>query len=176
MAEFGSSTSDHSADARLAEQAQSHRELLRGPVEEYRWRLERQARYLGPTQRPPLLAVARERIADLMIDPVRHRELDMDAYLAVREGWPVRFDARRQMFVAERGRHEVWIGPHSAERRLGIIARLAAEGAELEQILLVASVVIAHPPGPGAAVVPPVRARRAESGPSAMPRASGSAG
>jgi hypothetical protein len=158
MSELRSSTSDDSSGAGLAAEAQRHREILRGPIEEYRRRMALQVQYLQPMQRTPMVARADERIADLMIDPARHRDLDLAAYRAVREGWPARFDSRRQMFVATSRRREVLIGPHSAERRLGIVARLAASGVELEQILLVASVVIAHPAGPGAAVVPPVRA------------------
>jgi hypothetical protein len=171
MAELGSSTSGDT-DARLVAEAQRHRELLRAAVEEYRYRVARNAQYLRSTQPPSLLAQAEERIADLLIDPVRHHDLDVDAYLAVREGWPTRFDARRQMFVAARGRREVWIGPHGAERRLGIIARLAADGVDLEQILIVAAVVVAHPAVPGAAVVPPVRATHVET----TPRRTGSEG
>lgn len=176
MSELRSSTSDGSFDAELAAEAQRHRDLLRGPVEEYRRRVGAQTGYLPPAQRPAQLARAQERIADLMIDPSRHRDLDLTAYRAVRDGWPTRFDSRCQMFVATRGRHEVLIPPQGAERRLGIIARMAANGVELEQILLVAMVVIAHPAGPGAAVVPPVRAARNNAAPGALPHASGSAG
>ncbi|WP_067670708.1 hypothetical protein [Nocardia miyunensis] len=164
MSELRSSTSDHSAEGRLVAEAQRHRELLRKPVEDYRRRLVVHARHLQPMQRSPLLTRAEERIADLMIDPVRHRELDLDAYRAVRDGLPTRWDARWLRFIAQSGSREISIGPHSAERRLGIIARLAARDVEIEQILTVASVVIAHPAGPDAAVVPPVRAtRRAEA-------------
>ena len=160
MSELRSSTSDDSAGGRLVAEAQRHRELLRGPIEEYRRRLVLQAQHLQPMQRSPMLTRAEERIADLMIDPVRHRELDLEAYRAVREGLPTRWDARWQRFIAQRGPREIPIGPHSAERRLGIIARLASRNVEIEQILTVAAVVIAHPGGPGAAVVPPVRATR----------------
>ncbi|MBY8862690.1 hypothetical protein K7711_39915 [Nocardia sp. CA2R105] len=164
MSELRSSTSDDSAGSRLVAEAQRHRELLRKPVEDYRRRLVVQAGLLRPMQRSPLLTRAEERIADLMIDPVRHRELDLDAYLAVRDGLPTRWDARWQRFIAQNGSREIPIGPHTAERRLGIIARLASRDVEIEQILTVAAVVIAHPAGPDAAVVPPVRAtRRAEA-------------
>jgi len=176
MSELRPSTSDGSSGAELAAEAQHHRDLLRGPVEEYRRRMAAQAQYLLPPQRPALLARVEERIADLMIDPVRHRDLDLTVYRAVRDGWPTRFDSRWQMFVATRGRREVVIPPQGAERRLGIIARMAANRVELEQILLVSVVVIAHPAGPGAAVVPPVRANRVSGASAALPQASGSAG
>lgn len=164
MSELRSSTSDSSAHGELLAEARRHRELLRDPIEDYRRRLVLQAQYVQPMQRSPLLTRAEERIADLMIDPVRHRALDLDAYRAVRDELPARWDARLLRFLAQNGTREIPIGPHSAERRLGIIARLASRGVEIEQILTVATVVIAHPAGPDAAVVPPVRAsRRAEA-------------
>ncbi|MQY23682.1 hypothetical protein [Nocardia macrotermitis] len=164
MSEHRSSTSDSSADRELVTEAQRHRELLRGPIEDYRRRLVAQARYLQPMQRSPMLTKAEEHIADLMIDPVRHRDLDLEVYRAVRDGLPTRWDARYQRFIAQSGSREIPIWPHSAERRLGIIARLAARNVDVEQILTVSMVVIAHPAGPDAAVVPPVRAtRRAEA-------------
>jgi hypothetical protein len=160
MSELRSSTSDDRAGNPLLIEAQRHRELLRGPIEDYRRRLVLQAQYLQPMQRSPMLTKSEERIADLMIDPVRHRELDLDAYRAVRDELPTRWDARLLRFLAQSGTREIPIGPHGAERRLGIIARLASRGVEIEQILTVAAVVIAHPAGPDAAVVPHVRATR----------------
>ncbi|MBU3066759.1 hypothetical protein KO481_35235 [Nocardia sp. NEAU-G5] len=173
MSELRSSTSDGSFE--LTAEAQRHRDLLRGPVEEYRRRIALQARYV-PMQGQALLERAEERIADLMIDPSRHHDLDLEVYRAVRDGWPTRFDSRWQMFVATRGRREVLIPPQGPERRFGIIARMAANRVELEQILLVAMVVIAHPEGPGAAVDLPARANHAEGASAALPQASGSVG
>ncbi|WP_019931052.1 hypothetical protein [Nocardia sp. BMG111209] len=143
------STSD--ADDRMAAVADRHRELLRGPVAEYRERVAQRARYFGQAG-PILIEQAERHITALMIDPERDRDLDVDAYRAMRDGLAVRYDTRQRVFVAQRGKREVSIRPDGPERRLGIIARLAAAGVDLDQILTVAAVVATHPGDPGAPI------------------------
>ncbi|MBB5915023.1 hypothetical protein BJY24_003890 [Nocardia transvalensis] len=155
MAEFYSS-SDR-ADDRLAAEIARHRELLRRPVAEHWRRVDLRLRFAEPAVQHLLVRQAERLIDGLMIDADRHRDLDVEAYRAVRDGVPLRYDARRRQFVAERGRREILIRPDGQERRLGIIARLAADGVDVDQILTVATVVVSHPDYPGAA---PVRGPR----------------
>ncbi|MFI5779101.1 hypothetical protein [Nocardia sp. NPDC051570] len=161
MSEPYSSTSDAGA-ARLIAEAERHRELLRRPVDEYRRRVAERARRLDPAVGAVLTDQAERLIADLMIVPARHPALDVAAYRAVRDGLPVRYDARQHLFVARTARREIHIRPNGPERRLGIIARLAASGVDLDQILTVAAVVVTHPGGPCGAEIPPARASEAE--------------
>ncbi|WP_024802558.1 hypothetical protein [Nocardia sp. BMG51109] len=151
MAEFYSSTSDNRAGDRLAAEIERHRELLAGPVADHWRRVDLRIRFADPSVQHLLVKQAERLLDGLMIDAERHRDLDVDAYLAVRDGVPVRYDARRRRFVAERGGREIVIRPDGQERRLGIIARLAASGVDVDQILTVAAVVVAHPGFPGAA-------------------------
>ncbi|MBF6063623.1 hypothetical protein IU500_23445 [Nocardia terpenica] len=146
MSELRSSSSD-GADRRLSAVIAEHRELLRAPAEEYRRAAAARARRSAPVGEPLLAEQTDRLIADLMIDPVRHRRLDIDAYLAVRDGIPLRYDAQRHRFTGP----GVTVHPNGPERRLGIIARLAARGADLDQILTVATVVITHPGAAGEA-------------------------
>ncbi|MFF0492724.1 hypothetical protein ACFYTQ_27150 [Nocardia sp. NPDC004068] len=156
MSESYSSTSD-AGSARLAAEAERHRELLRKPVEEYRRRVAERARYLQPASASLLDDQADRHIADLLIDPDRHRDLDLDAYRAIRDGVPTRYDAQRHLFVARTTHGEIDIRPGGPERRLGIIARLAAAEVDLDQILTVAAVVVTHPGVPGEAGKPVAR-------------------
>ncbi|MBF6171778.1 hypothetical protein [Nocardia blacklockiae] len=151
MAEFHSSASDDRADDRLAAEIERHRELLRKPVAEHWRRVDLRIRTAAPPVQYLLVKQAERLVDDLLIDAERHRDLDVDAYRAIRDGVPLRYDARRRRFVAQRGRREISIRPDGQERRLGIIARLAADGVDVDQILTVATVVISHPDYPGAA-------------------------
>ncbi|WP_280272151.1 hypothetical protein [Nocardia wallacei] len=157
MAEFYSSTSDDRADDRLAAEIERHRELLRKPVAEHWRRVDLRIRSAAPAVQYLLVKQAGRLVDGLLIDAERHRDLDVDAYRAVRDGVPLRYDARRRVFVALRGRQEILIRPDSKERRLGIIARLAADRVDVDQILTVATVVVSHPAYPGVA---PARAPR----------------
>ncbi|MCM6778130.1 hypothetical protein NDR87_32075 [Nocardia sp. CDC159] len=150
------STSD-AGDTRLHAEAERHRQLLRRPVDEYRRRVAQRAHHLDPAAAAVLTDQAERLIADLLIDPTRHRALNIDAYRAIRDGLPVRYDARHHQFVARTSRREIHIHPNGPERRLGIIARLATAGVDLDQILTVAAVVITHPGSPGEASDPPSR-------------------
>ncbi|RDI46323.1 hypothetical protein [Nocardia mexicana] len=151
MAEFCSSTSDDTTGDRLEAEIVRHRELLRGAVAEHWRRVDMRLRFAEPAVQRLLVKQAERLVDGLMIDPERHRDLDVDAYRVVRDGVPLRYDARRRRFVAQRGRREILIRPDGQERRLGIIARLAAGGVDVDQILTVATVVISHPEFPGAA-------------------------
>ncbi|WP_280382041.1 hypothetical protein [Nocardia wallacei] len=147
MAEFCSSTSGDRLETEIAR----HRELLRSAVAQHWRRVDLRLRFAEPAVQRLLVKQAERLIDGLMIDAERHRDLDVDAYRAVRDGVPLRYDARRRRFVAQRGRREILIRPDGQERRLGIIARLAASGVDVDQILTVATVVITHPESPGAA-------------------------
>ncbi|MGY2061562.1 hypothetical protein ACW9HQ_42375, partial [Nocardia gipuzkoensis] len=92
MSDPYSSTSD-ADDARLRLEVERHRWLLRTPVEEYWHRIAQRAADLGPEPGALLIEQAERFIADLLIDPDRHRDLDLEAYRAVRDGLPVRYDA-----------------------------------------------------------------------------------
>ncbi len=127
----------------LAAVCDRHRAVLQKAVTEYRWQLLRRTEYLEPGRAQLLRDQAERRIEALQIDPVRHRDLDIRAYLAVRDGLPLRYDARQRVFIARRGRDDVTIRPNSAERRLGIVARLATAGVALDQIVTVATAVAA---------------------------------
>ncbi|GAB2702738.1 hypothetical protein [Nocardia thraciensis] len=151
MSESYSSTSGGGAGDQLETEIARHRELLRSAVAEHWRRVDVRLRFADPAVQR-LLVKQTERLVDgLMIDAEQHRDLDVDAYRAVRDGAPLRYDARRRRFVAQRGRRVILIRPDGQERRLGIIARLAADGVDVEQILTVATVVISHPVFPGAA-------------------------
>ncbi|RDI62919.1 hypothetical protein [Nocardia pseudobrasiliensis] len=152
MSDPYSSTSDADV-ARLRLEAERHRWLLREPIEEYWHRIAQRAADLGLEPGSLLIDQAERFIADLLIDPDHHVDLDLEAYRAVRDGVPVRYDAPNHLFVARIAGREVHIRPNGPERRLGIIARLAASGVDLDQILTVAAVVVTHPGRPGGAGV-----------------------
>ncbi|MFI7003129.1 hypothetical protein [Nocardia sp. NPDC050175] len=123
----------------LAAEIERHRHLLRSAAEGYRWRVAQRVEYLDPPDRDMRLAHAERLIEALMIDPVRHNDLDLDAYRAVRDGAPIEFDTDRRTFVLRRpGRAPLPIRPGLPEHRLGVIARLAGLGLRLEQIQVVA--------------------------------------
>ncbi|WP_405162423.1 hypothetical protein OG203_40070 [Nocardia sp. NBC_01499] len=123
----------------LAAEIERHRHLLRSAAEGYRWRIARRVEYLDPPDRDMRIAHAERLIETLMIDPIRHNALDLDAYRAVRDGAPIEFDAERRTYVLRRpGREPLPIRPGMPEHRLGVIARLAGLGLRLEQIQVVA--------------------------------------
>ncbi|PXX62488.1 hypothetical protein DFR70_107357 [Nocardia tenerifensis] len=123
----------------LAAEIERHRYLLRSAADDYRWRTARQVEYLDPPDRDMRLAHAERLIEALMIDPVRHIDLDLDAYRAVRDGAPIDFDAEHRTYVLRRpGRDPLPVRPGLPEHRLGVIARLAGLGLRLEQIQVVA--------------------------------------
>ncbi|MFI6047221.1 hypothetical protein ACIA8C_36775 [Nocardia sp. NPDC051321] len=137
----------------LAAEIERHRHLLRSAAEGYRWRVAQRVEYLDPPDRDMRLAHAERLIEALMIDPVRHNDLDLDAYRAVRDGAPIEFDAERRTYVLHRpGRDPLPIRPGLPEHRLGVIARLAGLGLRLEQIQVVAltTVQAVAPPQPPA--------------------------
>lgn len=133
----------------LARVADRHRGLLHEAVEAYRLRIGEWVRYLEPGDRDLRLAQAERQIAELHIDPGRHRDLDLDAYRAVRDGVPMRFAPEHGAFVRPRSAGApVLVRPGSPEHRLGVIARLAALGQTLEQIQVVAvTAAMSMPPG-----------------------------
>ncbi|MFC3966211.1 hypothetical protein [Nocardia jiangsuensis] len=123
----------------LAAVAERHRELLRDAVDAYRLRIGQWVRYLDPEDRALRLAQAERQLAELHIDPVRHADLDLDAYRAVRDGVPMRYVSEHGAFVRPRNAGPpVLVRPGSPEHRLGVVARLAALGQTLEQIQVVA--------------------------------------
>ena len=158
MAEFYSSASDNHTDDRLTAEIARHAALLSGPVAEHWRRVDLRIRSTDPAVQNLLVRQAKRLVDGLLIDAERHRGFDVDAYLAVRDGIPVRYDTRCRQFVAQRDGREIAIRPSGPERRLGLIARLAADGVDVEQILTVAAVVTARPGCPGA--VPTRRPRR----------------
>ncbi|MFB8281445.1 hypothetical protein [Nocardia colli] len=123
----------------LAAEIERHRHLLRSAADDYRRRVTERVEYLDPPDRDMRLAHAERLIDALMIDPIRHLDLDLDAYRAVRDGAPIEFDADRRTYVLRRpGREPLPIRPGLPEHRLGVIARLAGLGLRLEQIQVVA--------------------------------------
>lgn len=133
----------------LAAEIGRHRHLLRSAVEGYRWRVAQRVEYLDPPDRDRRLAHAERLIEALMIDPIQHSDLDLDAYRAVRDGAPIEFDAEHRTYVLRRpGREPLPIRPGLPEHRLGVIARLAGLGLRLEQIQVVAltTVQVVAPP------------------------------
>ncbi|MFF3224279.1 hypothetical protein ACFYV7_15910 [Nocardia suismassiliense] len=123
----------------LAAEIERHRYLLRAAADGYRWRVARQVEHLDPPDRDMRLAHAERLIDALLIDPIRHNDLDLDAYRAVRDGAPIEFDADRRTYVLRRdGQEPLPIRPGLPEHRLGVIARLAGLGLRLEQIQVVA--------------------------------------
>ncbi|WP_327114766.1 hypothetical protein OHB12_35515 [Nocardia sp. NBC_01730] len=132
-------TVDHDRLIALAVEIERHRYLLRHATEDYRWRAERRVEHLDPPDRELRLRQAEQLIAALMIDPIRHSTLDLDAYRAIRDGVPVVFDTERRVYVLRRpGLDPLPIRPGLPEHRLGVIARLAALGLRLEEIQVVA--------------------------------------
>ncbi|WP_378739631.1 hypothetical protein [Nocardia brasiliensis] len=123
----------------LAAEIERHRYLLRTAADDYRWRVARQAECLEPYERDIRLAHAERLIDALLIDPIRHNDLDLDAYRAIRDGAPIEFDPDSRGYVLRRpGRTPLPIRPGLPEHRLGVIARLAGLGLRLEQIQVVA--------------------------------------
>lgn len=123
----------------LAAELERHRHLLRSAADDYRRRVAERVEYLDPPDRDMRLAHAERLIDALMIDPIQHVDLDLDAYRAVRDGAPIEFDAERRTYVLRRpGRDSLPIRPGLPEHRLGVIARLAGLGLRLEQIQVVA--------------------------------------
>jgi hypothetical protein len=130
---------DHSELVAFAAEIERHRSLLRQAAEDYRWRVAQRVEHLDPSDQEPWLRQAEQFVESLMIDPVRHSTLDLDAYRAIRDGAPVRFDTERRAYVLHRPEREpLVIRPGLPEHRLGIIARLASLGLRLEQIQVVA--------------------------------------
>ncbi|WP_280466501.1 hypothetical protein [Nocardia brasiliensis] len=118
----------------LAAEIERHRYLLRAAAEDYRWRVAQRVEWMEPDDRAMRLAHAERLIEAIMIDPVQHTTLDLDAYRAVRDGAPLEFDLERRTYVLRRpGREPLAIRPGLPEHRLGVIARLAGRGLRLEQ-------------------------------------------
>ncbi|WP_225729517.1 MULTISPECIES: hypothetical protein [unclassified Nocardia] len=139
----------------LAEEAEHHRSLLRSAAADYRWRVAQRVSELTPEDQRYYLDEAERLIEQLMIDPVRHSTLDLDAYRAIRDGVPVTYDSAQRMYVLRRpGRDPLPIRPGLAEHRLGVIARLAGLGLRLDQIQVVA-LTTAQMVAPHEAAVPP---------------------
>ncbi|MGK8490616.1 hypothetical protein [Nocardia asiatica] len=123
----------------FAAEIERHRALLRPAAEDYRRRVAQRVEHLDPSDQEPWLRQAEQFVESLLIDPIRHRALDLDAYRAIRDGVPVRYDTERRSYVVRRpGRDPLAIGPGLPEHRLGVIARLASLGLRLEQIQVVA--------------------------------------
>ncbi|WP_433663626.1 hypothetical protein ACQPW1_16790 [Nocardia sp. CA-128927] len=157
----------------LAAEIERHRHLLRSAADGYRWRVARRVEYLDPPDRDMRLAHAERLIEALMIDPVRHTDLDLDAYRAVRDGAPIEFDTERRTYALRRpGREPLPIRPGLPEHRLGVIARLAGLGLRLEQIQVVALTTAqgVAPPKPPAA---PPQVNRGTTKPSRRLRQTG---
>ncbi|MFG1797222.1 hypothetical protein [Nocardia sp. NPDC049149] len=146
---------DHDRLIELAAEIERHRYLLRSAAEGYRWRVARQVEYLDPDDRDMRMSHAERLIEALMIDPVRHSDLDLDSYRAVRDGAPIVFDAETRTYVLRLpGRDPLPIRPGMPEHRLGVIARLAGLGLRLEQIQVVA-LTTAQVVAPNEPAVPP---------------------
>ncbi|WP_280455619.1 hypothetical protein [Nocardia brasiliensis] len=138
----------------LAAEIERHRYLLRAAAEDYRWRVAQRVEWMEPDDRALRLAHAERLIEAMMIDPVQHTTLDLDAYRAVRDGAPLEFDLERRTYVLRRpGREPLAIRPGLPEHRLGVIARLAGLGLRLEQI----QVVVLTTAQPGGGGTPPAR-------------------
>ncbi|QIS02973.1 hypothetical protein F5X71_12200 [Nocardia brasiliensis] len=123
----------------LAVEIERHRYLLRAAAEDYRWRVAQRVAWMEPDDQAMRRAHAERLIEAMMIDPVHHATLDLDAYRAVRDGAPLEFDLERRTYVLRRpGRDPLAVRPGLPEHRLGVIARLAGMGLRLEQIQVVA--------------------------------------
>ncbi|MBF6340520.1 hypothetical protein IU450_32185 [Nocardia abscessus] len=132
-------TVDHEELVAFAAEIERHRALLRSAAEDYRWRVAQRVEHLEPPDQEPWLRQAEQFVESLMIDPIRHSTLDLDAYRAIRDGVPVRYDVERRSYVLPRPeRDPLLIRPGLPEHRLGVIARLASLGLRLEQIQVVA--------------------------------------
>ncbi|UGT68961.1 hypothetical protein LTT66_01655 [Nocardia gipuzkoensis] len=130
---------DHEELVAFAAEIERHRALLRSAAEDYRWRVAQRVEHLDPSDQEPWLRQAEQFVESLMIDPIRHKTLDLEAYRAVRDGVPVRYDAVLRSYVLPRPeRDPLPIRPGLPEHRLGVIARLASLGLRLEQIQVVA--------------------------------------
>ncbi|WP_174184596.1 hypothetical protein [Nocardia barduliensis] len=144
MPDVQASTPDQVAETHedlvaLAAEIERHRALLRPAAEDYRRRVAERVEHLDPSDQEPWLRQAEQFIASLMIDPIRHSALDLDAYRAIRDGVPVRYDAGRRSYVVNRPDGDpLAIRPGLPEHRLGVIARLAQLELRLEQIQVVA--------------------------------------
>ncbi|WP_280453944.1 hypothetical protein [Nocardia brasiliensis] len=141
----------------LAAEIERHRYLLRAAAEDYRWRVAQRVEWMEPDDQAMRLAHAERLIEAMMIDPVQHTTLDLDAYRAVRDGAPHELDherrakvggpprpgtmalppGRRTYVLRRPGREPLAIRPGLPEHRLGVIARLAGLGLRLEQIQVV---------------------------------------
>ncbi|WP_280243558.1 hypothetical protein [Nocardia abscessus] len=132
-------TVDHEELVAFAAEIERHRTLLRSAAKDYRWRVAQRVAHLDPSEQELWLRQAEQFVASLMIDPIRHSTLDLDAYRAIRDGIPVRYDAELRSYVLRRPEREpLLIHPGLPEHRLGVIARLASLGLRLEQIQVVA--------------------------------------
>ncbi|WP_280449749.1 hypothetical protein, partial [Nocardia brasiliensis] len=79
----------------LAAEIERHRYLLRAAAEDYRWRVAQRVEWMEPDDQAMRLAHAERLIEAMMIDPVQHTTLDLDAYRAVRDGAPPQVDHER---------------------------------------------------------------------------------
>ncbi|MFI9510998.1 hypothetical protein [Nocardia sp. NPDC052566] len=148
-------SADHDRLAELAAEIERHRYLLRHAADDYRVRVIQRVRHLDPPDQQLVLDQAERFIDALMINPVRHGDLDLDAYRAIRDGAPVEFDPELRTYVLRRaGRPPLVIRPGLPEHRLGVIARLAGLGLRLEQIQVVAVTTAQMVPPHEAAVAP----------------------
>ncbi|MEU2041799.1 hypothetical protein [Nocardia niwae] len=155
---------DHEELVAFAAEIERHRALLRHAAADYRWRVAQRIEHLDPSEQEPWLRQTEQFVESLMIDPIRHSTLDVDAYRAIRDGAPVRFDAERRAYVLNLPEREpLVIRPGLPEHRLGVIARLAALGLRLEQIEVVA-LTTAQMVAPHEAARPPAIAPRVERG------------
>ncbi|WP_330231869.1 hypothetical protein OHA40_04865 [Nocardia sp. NBC_00508] len=160
---------DHEELVAFAVEIERHRSLLHHAAEDYRWRVAQRVEHFDPSEQEPWLRQAEQFIESLMIDPIRHSTLDLDAYRAIRDGVPVRFDAERRAYVL-RGpeREPLVIRPGLPEHRLGVIARLATLGLRLEQIQVVA-LTTAQMVAPHEAAQPPAEAPEVRRGGTTKP-------
>ncbi|MEU7767201.1 hypothetical protein AB0B25_18990 [Nocardia sp. NPDC049190] len=157
-------TLDHERVIELAVEIERHRHLLRHAAEDYRRRVRQRFEHLDPPDRDLRLRQAEQFLDALMIDPIRHGRLDLDAYRAIRDRAPVVFDSERGVYVLRRtGQHPLLIHPGRAEQRLGVIARLAALGLRVEEIQVVA-LTTAQMAAPQEAATPPTTVPEVQRG------------
>ncbi|MGV9544023.1 hypothetical protein ACWDSF_22125 [Nocardia beijingensis] len=155
---------DHEQLVAFAAEVERHRSLLRPAAEDYRARVAQRIEHLDSSDQEPFLRQAEQSVTSLLIDPIRHSTLDLDAYRAIRDGAAVRFDAGRRAYVLPRPEGEpLVIGPGMPEHRLGVVARLASLGLRLEQIQVVA-LTTAQMVAPHEATRPPAPAPRVQRG------------
>ncbi|WP_280403879.1 hypothetical protein, partial [Nocardia brasiliensis] len=88
----------------LAAEIERHRYLLRAAAEDYRWRVAQRVEWMEPDDQAMRLAHAERLIEAMMIDPVQHTTLDLDAYRAVRDGAPRGLGRERGAKVVRRPR------------------------------------------------------------------------